>query len=759
MRFAFDACVSEEIEKKNGKVIETGLLVDLLRALTASEDSDDITRADVQRLVSKAKAAVAKAVDEEKRATKRLAKVKRMAFRGMLKKESNNKSADDQVNFSEFFLMLTDDETAHFLPGGNFIAAAFKIRVLKYAFGLIDQNGDGTLTYAEFVQAADALCTSKVSEQLAMDLWGIVAPGKAKDGGSTISFVEFVTGMAAVQSDPVYSKKFDLFETNFLLSMIVDLPVSKVEEQHLLAGMSGLERAGMKAAKRSDNHAWTQEKRNAVMAKVQKRQVHMLTDSQVAAMNAVHKRNVLQGAVAGFLSAVVCALFENFLTWWLQTDGVANPFHCIPEEVADLPECKNESIAICGCIGPKVTNEWNDRMDKLNIGDGGPDWHEDALWPYCDWKGILPLGCVDTKSGSNEACDYITTGQCEATTNPTTILIFWGLLIAAIIVACIFEIGALYWYSIKNSVLVADALDMHLAPLNHDRGFVGLSLVRAALELGNSNQLIYGIDPLKETKDGGACMVAVMTLIYKAKIVLTGFLMKIAIKRVLGRGGAKYALPWAAVPATAFWDAMVSHLVIVEAKLRGTGVATSIEVFQEILYDLDTSLSEESQAFKMQLVRAVGCNITKGRSLYPAKEILLRHIVSELGFAKMLQDKESGDIDDVELFLATMEELTGPEMKVILEVLVLVTVLDGNANNRERRLYEAAMNACAVTPAGSHLVVHRNRVRKLAQDYRNMVPITKEAIQKCLDDSDQSMPLSYYWNECTHWCCSLLICI
>jgi hypothetical protein len=64
-------------------------------------------------------------------------------------------------------------------------------------------------------------------------------------------------------------------------------------------------------------------------------------------------------------------------------------------------------------------------------------------------------------------------------------------------------------------------------------------------------------------------MVAVFTLVYKAKIVLTGFLMKIAIKRVLGRGGAKYALPWAAVPATAFWDAMVSHLCIVEAKLRG----------------------------------------------------------------------------------------------------------------------------------------------------------------------------------------------
>ena len=306
---------------------------------------------------------------------------------------------------------------------------------------------------------------------------------------------------------------------------------------------------------------------------------------------------------------------------------------------------------------------------------------------------------------------------------------------------------------------VADALDMHLHPLNKDRAIVGLSLVRAALELGNSNKPLFGIDPLKESKQGSAAMVALFTLLYKAKVVLTGFLMKIAIKRILGRGGAKYVLAWAAVPATAFWDAMVSHLCIVEAKLRGTGVATSVEVFQEILYSLETSLEEETEVFKMQLIRAIGCNIAKGREIYPAKEILLRHLVSELGVTEMLQEKESGDLDNTELFLATMEELTGSEMKAVLEVLVLVTVLDGHADKRERSLYEAALQVCKTTEVGNNLVVHEDRVRKLAQDYRNQLPITKEAIQHCLDDSEQKMPLTYYWNEFAHGCCSLLICI
>jgi hypothetical protein len=351
VRFAFEACVPEKSEKEyGGKVIEVSLLFDLLRALTTSDDSDDITLADVQRLVSKAKAAVVKQQREAKDAarrskTKLLAKV--VPFKGMLKTDSNAKSAADQVNFTEFFLMMTDEETAHFLPGGNFITAAFKIRILKYAFELIDSNGDGTLSYEEFTQAADALTTTKVSDQFATELWGIVAPVQAKDGEGVITFVEFATGMATVQSDPVYSKKFDLFETNVLMSMIVDLPVSKVEEQHLLAGMSGLERAGMSVAKRSDHHEWSAEKRNAVMQTVQKRQIHVLTDSQRAAMNTVHKRNVYQGAVAGFLSGLVCAIFENLLTWWLQTDGVANPFHCVPEEVC---LCLCVSVSLCLCV-------------------------------------------------------------------------------------------------------------------------------------------------------------------------------------------------------------------------------------------------------------------------------------------------------------------------------------------------------------------------------------------------------------------------
>eukprot|EP01045_Picozoa_sp_COSAG04_P012681 COSAG04_NODE_863_length_9800_cov_12.998248_8_plen_44_part_00 len=38
-----------------------------------------------------------------------------------------------------------------------------------------------------------------------------------------------------------------------------------------------------------------------------------------------------------------------------------------------------------------------------------------------------------------------------------------------------------------------------------------------------------------------------------------------------------------------------------EAKLRGQGIATSVELFQDILYDLEQDLSKASDRVKVQI--------------------------------------------------------------------------------------------------------------------------------------------------------------
>ena len=95
------------------------------------------------------------------------------------------------------------------------------------------------------------------------------------------------------------------------------------------------------------------------------------------------------------------------------------------------------------------------------------------------------------------------------------------------------------------------------------------SLVRAALELGNSNEPLYGVDPLREQTNRGKWTVVFLAIVFKTKVhtnhnrhpaaripqattavhpavlqvALTGFLIKVAMKRYGARLGAKSTLP------------------------------------------------------------------------------------------------------------------------------------------------------------------------------------------------------------------------
>ena len=166
------------------------------------------------------------------------------------------------------------------------------------------------------------------------------------------------------------------------------------------------------------------------------------------------------------------------------------------------------------------------------------------------------------------------------------VTMFWSFNGAALGICTCFEIMGLYYFGILNAVRVANMIDMRLVPMNRDRANVAQSLIRAALELGQSNVVALGIDPLREEAKKNKILNLAFTVLYMAKIFLTGFTMKgtledlvalncivvmsqlirnvvstppraVLLKRFFARGGAKYALPWMAVPATAAWNALV----------------------------------------------------------------------------------------------------------------------------------------------------------------------------------------------------------
>jgi hypothetical protein len=165
---------------------------------------------------------------------------------------------------------------------------------------------------------------------------------------------------------------------------------------------------------------------------------------------------------------------------------------------------------------------------------------------------------------------------------------FWSVNGMALGICTLCEIAGLYFFGMKNSVKVANKLDMRLMPLNRDRATVAQSLIRSALELGQANDVMFGVDPLRDHSTKSQVIEVLIAVIYAAKIFLTGFMMKVLVKRFMARGGAKFALPWMAVPATAAWNGLVGNAIMRESKLRGLGVAASVEIFNALLAEVDS---------------------------------------------------------------------------------------------------------------------------------------------------------------------------
>ena len=67
------------------------------------------------------------------------------------------------------------------------------------------------------------------------------------------------------------------------------------------------------------------------------------------------------------------------------------------------------------------------------------------------------------------------------------VYMFWSFNGAALGLCTGFEIAGLYYFGLMNAVRVANCIDMRLLPMNRDRATVAQSLIRAALELGQSN--------------------------------------------------------------------------------------------------------------------------------------------------------------------------------------------------------------------------------------------------------------------------------
>lgn len=273
-------------------------------------------------------------------------------------------------------------------------------------------------------------------------------------------------------------------------------------------------------------------------------------------------------------------------------------------------------------------------------------------------------------------------------------LFYWALVGGVTALAAIAEIVYLYWDSLEAVHDMSRAAGLDPFATSDDQTAVAAALARAALELPNPTDHAFGVDPRREASK---LRLAVASLLYKVKVSVTNFLLKVVVRRIAGRALVRTWLPFVAVPGTAAWNAIVCYIVLREARIRVMGPSAAQEMVSAIF---DQGIDPSPEA-RMTFVRAVASSIVRTEDLHPN----LYAVLSEV--SKRAPEPIPAGIDDSAAFLQSLQSLRPDEQRMALQVLAAAAIIDGRFTSAERRLIREAQAACG--RSGDEKVAERLR--------------------------------------------------
>jgi hypothetical protein len=260
---------------------------------------------------------------------------------------------------------------------------------------------------------------------------------------------------------------------------------------------------------------------------------------------------------------------------------------------------------------------------------------------------------------------------------------FYAVLGAATVIASAVEIGFLYWDGLRSVHRLSHEAGLDLFPeTDDDDAAVAAAMARAALELPNPIHHLFGVNPQREAS---RLRLFIASIVYKAKISVTNFMMKMLVRRAIGRAAVRSWLPFVAVPFTAAWNGIVCRLIIREARIRAMGPSAAKEMIDVILTAHGRDLGELA---RQCLVRAVASSIVRTEDLHPNLVALFREA------AARAKADIPVDVDDTRVFLTQLADLGPNEQTCILRVLAVASIIDGRLTRNEKRLLTEARRVC-----------------------------------------------------------------
>lgn len=261
---------------------------------------------------------------------------------------------------------------------------------------------------------------------------------------------------------------------------------------------------------------------------------------------------------------------------------------------------------------------------------------------------------------------------------------YWLVLGGVTLAASVLEILYLYWDTLRSMHALAHVAGLELPGTSDENSVLVDGLARAALELPNPVAGPYGINARRESSKW---RLALASVAYKAKVGVTNFLVKMLVRRMLGRVFVRSVvstyIPFVAVPITAAWNGVVSWLILREGRLRAMGPSAAKEMVTQILSEVPAGLSPDG---RLAAVRAIGSAIVRTQDLHPN----LLSLLEEVGHQTSTSPEANG-LDDVSAFLKMLPGLNAVELKAVHRLLAVACIIDGRFARREHRLWLAAM--------------------------------------------------------------------
>jgi hypothetical protein len=264
---------------------------------------------------------------------------------------------------------------------------------------------------------------------------------------------------------------------------------------------------------------------------------------------------------------------------------------------------------------------------------------------------------------------------------------WWGLVVSATLVVAVCEILFLFWNALDATSRVArlTGVEDWLSPRPGVPVQLDRPLARAALELPNPRDGHPGVDPLREAS---RTALLVATVLYKAKVAASTFVLKQVVKRILSRATVRSLLPFVAIPVTATWNAIVTARIVRQARIRALG-PRAVQQAVSLVFEHGPPSTPVAQ---LALVRAVAAGIVRTRDLHPNLELFLAEV------RRRCPVSPDEPLDCPRRFLDMLERLPPAEQDRALLALGLAAALDGRVSRRERALLAAAAGAARRSP-------------------------------------------------------------